>query len=200
MRVLVADDDSVTRRVLQGTLAGWGYQVELVPDGRGALQALSRHDAAPLALINWMMPDVNGTDVCRRLRETAASPDPYLILLTARTAKEDVVGGLEAGADDYVTKPFDADELRARLRAGERIIGMQAELADSVRDLRHALEQVRRLEGLLPICAYCKRIRDDRSYWHEVERYISRHSEAEFTHSICPECYERHIQPQLEQP
>jgi response regulator RpfG family c-di-GMP phosphodiesterase len=126
-------------------------------------------------------------------------PDPpYLILLTARARKEDVVTGLESGADDYVTKPFDRSELLSRVRTGERIVGLQANLAQRVRELEEALAQVNRLQGLLPICSYCKKVRDDGNYWHEVERYIADHADVHFSHGICPNCWYDVVAPELE--
>src|SRR5439155_4831059 len=99
-----------------------------------------------------------------------------------------IVTGLQAGADDYITKPFDRGELQARLQVGRRIVELQKGLADRVRELEAALSRVRQLQGLLPICAWCKKIRDDQNYWHQVETYIGSHSDARFSHGICPDC------------
>ena len=124
-----------------------------------------------------MMPQIDGVELWRRVRATPPRTPVYLILLTARSGRVDLVAGLEAGADDYLTKPFDPDELRARIHVGERTIGLMA--------------SVRQLSGLLPICSYCKRIRSDHDYWDQVEHYISDHSGAVFTHGICPTCLEK---------
>jgi phosphoserine phosphatase RsbU/P len=126
-------------------------------------------------------------------------PPPYLILLTAKGRREDIITGLKAGANDYVTKPFDREELRARVQVGARIVELQHSLADRVHALEEALARVKQLQGLLPICSYCKKIRDDQNYWQQVENYISRHSEAQFSHSICPGCYEQLVKPELDQ-
>ena len=200
MRVLIADDDSVTRRLLQGALASWGYDVEAMRDGEGAWSALRRDDGAPLAVLNWMMPGLDGVEVCRRVRSVPNSRPIYIILLTARSGRKDIVSSLQAGADDYVTKPFNVGELRARVQVGERMVGLQAELADRVNELEEALRQEQRLQGLLPICSYCKKIRDDRNYWQEVESYIGQHSEARFSHRVCPDCYQRFVGPLLDEP
>ena len=116
----------------------------------------------------------------------------YLILLTARVQRDDIVAGLNAGADDYLTKPFDPRELTARVRAGERILMLQRELMQRVKELELAIATVRTVHGLLPICCYCKRIRRDGDYWQQVEEYVAQHSSAEFTHGICPDCLRDH--------
>jgi DNA-binding response OmpR family regulator len=112
----------------------------------------------------------------------------YLILLTARHSKEDMVAGLDAGADDFLVKPFDPEELRARLHVGVRVVTLQERLADRVAELEAAITTVKQLRGLIPICSYCKRIRSDKNDWEQLETYISEHSDAEFSHGICPPC------------
>jgi response regulator RpfG family c-di-GMP phosphodiesterase len=123
----------------------------------------------------------------------------YVIMLTARSRKEDVAAGLTAGADDYLVKPFDRNELQARIQVGERILRLQAELTARVQELELALTRVKLLSGLLPICCYCKKIRNDQNYWQQVETYVKDHSEAEFSHGICPDCYEKMVMPQLKE-
>jgi response regulator RpfG family c-di-GMP phosphodiesterase len=115
-------------------------------------------------------------------------------LLTGRDAKADVVAGLLAGANDYVTKPFDREELRARLHVGRQVVELQHSLAARVQQLEKALSQVNSLEGLLPICTYCKKIRDDNNYWEQVETYLLDHSEVRFSHGICPDCLQREME------
>jgi response regulator RpfG family c-di-GMP phosphodiesterase len=145
-----------------------------------------------------MMPEMDGTEICRRLRTESGLPPIYLILLTARGGKENLVEGLNAGADDFITKPFDREELRARLQVGERTIALQRTLADRVRELQEALSRVKVLQGLLPICSYCKKIRNDGDYWERVEDYISEHTDAQFSHGICPDCYEKVVKPDFD--
>ena len=151
-----------------------------------------------MAILDWMMPGMDGTEVCRRVRQAPSTTSTYIILLTAKSSKEEVVMGLEAGADDYLIKPFDRAELRARLQVGVRVVELQRSLAERVAELEDSLARVKQLQGLLPICSYCKSVRDDQNYWQRVESYISNHSEVQFSHSICPPCYEKVVQPQLE--
>ena len=198
MRVLIAEDDAVSRHLLEATLAKWGYEVVVTTDGLQALEVLSRADAPSLAILDWMMPGLAGAQVCLKARELAGERLLYMILLTAKGRKEDIVEGLTAGADDYVIKPFDRSELKARISAGERILRLQAELASRVKELELALTNVKLLQGLLPICCYCKKIRDDKNYWQQVDTYVADHSEAQFTHGICPDCRDKIVKPELE--
>jgi DNA-binding response OmpR family regulator len=198
MRTLVADDDPVSLRMVERELCRWGYDVVAVRDGEAALRELQLRDSPPLAVLNWMMPGMNGTEVCRKVRETTGSRLTYIILLTARDDKKDVVRGLRAGADDYITKPFDAGELRARVQVGERVIGLHSELASRANELEQALSRVKLLQGLLPICSYCKKIRADMDCWQEVDAYIAQHSEAYFSHAVCPDCHDRVVKPMME--
>ena len=190
MKILIAEDDPVSRCFLEVTLVKWGYEVTTACDGSQAWQAL-QSDPPSIAILDWMMPGIDGAEVCRRIR-AAQSPTPvYIIILTAKTDKKDLVQGLDSGADDYITKPFDRQELRARIGVGMRIAQLQKNLADRVVELEAALSRVRQLQGLLPICSYCKRVRDDQNYWQQVDSYVSKHTEVEFSHSICPTCYDR---------
>lgn len=199
MKVLIAEDDSVSRRVLIATLDKFGYEVVVATDGAEAWAALQSADAPYLAILDWMMPEIDGIELCRRVRALSTATPPYLILLTAKSGKEDVVMGLDAGANDYLTKPFDRAELRARVQVGVQVLELQEKLAARVRELEATLSEVRHLQGLLPICSYCKKIRDEQNYWHRVESYISEHAEVEFSHGICPACYTDVVQPQLDQ-
>jgi phosphoserine phosphatase RsbU/P len=199
MKVLIAEDDTVSRRLLETTLMRWGYEVVVASDGVEAWEALQGDDAPSLAILDWMMPGMDGLEVCRRIRKMPSSTPPYLILLTAKGGREDLVTGLEAGANDYVTKPFNREELRARVQVGVRMVELQQSLADRVKALEEALARVKQLQGLLPICSYCKKIRDDQNYWQQVESYIAEHSQAQFSHSICPDCYEKLVKPELDQ-
>jgi sigma-B regulation protein RsbU (phosphoserine phosphatase) len=196
MRVLIADDDDVSRLELEALLARHGHQVVAVADGTDAWDVLCGDDPPRLAVLDWQMGEMDGVEVCQRVRERPGLRNVYLILLTSRGDKEHVIAGLQAGANDYITKPFDREELLARVRVGAQMVGLQAELAGRVQELEAALARVDQLQGLLPICSYCKSIRDDQNYWHQVEAYVGAHSAAEFSHGICPGCWEKVVKPQ----
>jgi phosphoserine phosphatase RsbU/P len=198
MRILIAEDDLVSRAVLERTLRDWGHEVVVTCDGQAAWEELQREDAPKLALLDWMMPELDGPEVCRRDRELGRSTPTYIILLTAKHQKEDVVEGLDSGASDYIVKPFDRRELRSRVQAGQRIVELQQELAEQVQALQYALAQVHQLQGLLPICSYCKKIRGDGDYWDQVENYFASHAGVVFSHGICPDCYPK-VMAQLAQ-
>jgi phosphoserine phosphatase RsbU/P len=198
MKVLVAEDDAFYRRVPESVL-GEDYEVVMAEDGARAWKMLQVDGAPRLALLDWQMPGLDGLEVCRRVRADSAMDGVYLVIATVRQGLDDVLAGFEAGANDYITKPFHAPELRARLRVGRRVVELQAALATRVAQLQDALSRVKQLQGLLPICSYCKRIRDDHDYWQQVETYMSEHSQATFTHGICPECYEKFFKIELEE-
>jgi CheY-like chemotaxis protein len=199
MRVLIAEDDPVSRRMLEATLLKWGYDPVVTSDGLEALGVLQSDETLRLAILDWMMPGIDGVEVCRRVRVLATLEPIYILLLTAKCTKEDIVTGLDAGADDYLAKPFDRNELRARLRVGARLVELQRSLADRIRQLQDALSNVKKLQGLIPICCYCKKIRGDENYWEQVEAYVSAHSDARFSHGICPECMDTVVRKELEQ-
>jgi PleD family two-component response regulator len=189
-RILIADDDRLSAQVLARTLSPDRFDVTVASDGAEALAILQQPDSPPLAILDWMMPKLDGPDVCRLIRSTAFEANKYLILLTSRDAREDVVVGLEAGADDYLVKPCHQGELLARVSVGARVLALQERLAGRVEELELALSKVKRLSGLLPICSYCKAIRSDNNYWQQVDTYLSEQSEAQFSHGICPACFE----------
>lgn len=187
----------MSRHLLETTLKMWGHEVVATCDGTEAWEALQAEDAPALAILDWMMPDIDGVEICRRVRQMQSVTPTYIIMLTAKGRKADIVEGLIAGANDYVTKPFDRAELRARVNVGATVVELQHKLAARVIQLEEALAHVKLLQGILPICSYCKHVRDDQNYWQSVECYISDHSDAKFSHSICPQCYENVVQPQL---
>lgn len=174
MRALIADDDHVSALVVARAVERrWQVPVEVVHDGDAAWAALNAGTPPSLAIVDWMMPGMDGLELCRRIRKSPACAQMYVILLTARDSRADIV---------------DSAELGARVQAGIRILSLQSQLNARIGELQQTLAAVRQLKGLLPICCYCKRIRKDEDYWQQLETYISDHSDAEFSHGICPEC------------
>lgn len=188
MNILVADDDLTSRIMVATLLAKDGYDVVQAANGLEALDLLRQSEKPMLAVLDWLMPGMDGIEVCRTLREQPHNTPHYIILLTIKSNRDDTILGLDAGADDFISKPFDAGVLRARLRVGQRIMQLQSSVNAKVVELQSALSAVRKLSGLLPICAKCKSVRDDKGYWKEVASYLAQHSEVEVTHGICPSC------------
>ncbi|KPL01077.1 MAG: response regulator receiver protein [candidate division Zixibacteria bacterium SM23_73_3] len=191
MRILIAEDDNISRKILQTVLTKDGNDVIAVEDGLKALEWLQK-ETPDMLITDWMMPDLDGLELCRRVRALNLSGYVYIILLTALTEKKRIIEGLDAGADDYVTKPYDRTELLARVRAGKRVIQLEKSLRQKNKELSEAFAQIKQLKGILPICMHCKKIRKDENYWQQVEEYVAEHSEADFSHSICPECMEKY--------
>ncbi len=183
MRVLAVEDDPVSRRILTVVLERLGHEVLGANNGR---EGWDRFVTEPVdaVITDWMMPEMDGLELTRRIRAHGKDRYTYVLLLTALTGRDRYLDGMMAGADDFVSKPVDREELHARLRVAERILGLQRE--------------VRQLEGLLPICSYCKKIRDESEQWSQVEEYVSRRTEAQFSHGVCPDCYDQVLKPQLE--
>ena len=191
MKILIADDDVTSRSLLEAVLRKLGYAVVSASDGLDALEKMQKDGAPDIVLLDWIMPGMDGIEVCRLYREAHPNAPKYIIILTARDSKSDTVQGLVAGANDYITKPFDNSELIARLGVGRRFVDMQKKLAERVEELGRALDHVKQLQGILPICMYCRKIRSDKESWHGIEQYIEENTSAEFSHSICPECVEK---------
>jgi len=199
MKILIAEDDPVCRSVIERMLKKWGHDVVVVCDGLAAWQVLRREDAPKLAILDWIMPELNGPEVCRKAHDLLRQEPTYILLLTVKHQKEDIVIGLDSGADDFISKPFDEQELRSRIRVGERMIALQRKLADRVRKLEVAIAEVTRLTGMLPICSYCKKVRDDKDYWQEVETYVAARSDVHFSHGVCPTCWVKVVEPEMAQ-
>ena len=190
MRILIAEDDFTSRAMLTAVLKKSGHEVVETVNGGEAWDKLQAPDAPLLVILDWMMPVMNGPEVVRRVRALQTDRPPYVIMLTTRGEKADIVAGLDAGANDYLAKPFDPGELRARVEVGCRMIEMQDALAGKIVELGRALGQIKTLRGIVPICASCKKIRNDAGYWQQVDVYVHNHTEADFSHGICPECME----------
>lgn len=184
MRVLAVEDDPVARRVLRQALERLGHEVVEAADGERALELL-KSDPVRVIVSDWVMPHMDGLEFCRRVRARVSEEYVYFILLTSATASvENQREAGDAGVDDFLNKPLDVTELWMRLRVAERI-------------LKYAT-QVRQLEQFLPICSYCKKIRDDQNYWTQIESYINERTGTDFSHSVCPDCYARVVVPELE--
>lgn len=199
MRILMAEDESISRFLLETSLKKWEYDFVVATDGAQAWDILQGDDPPQLAILDWMMPQIDGIDVCRRARKKPELQQLYVIMLTTKTEEEEIVEGLQAGANDYVAKPWRPRELQARIQVGERVIQLQDELSQRVRELEESIAREQQLRGLLPICSYCKRIRQDNNYWQQVERYIESYVDVAFSHSICPDCFRDKVEPELEE-
>lgn len=174
MKILIVEDEASTQLAVKLKVMAFGYDILTASDGEDALRYFRNEDDPSIVLLDWMMPNMNGLDLCIAVRKMQLRIPPYLIMLTQKTEPDDVAQALDAGADDYVRKPFSEIELRARLAVGKRYI--------------EAREKIRVLSGMLPICCVCKKIRDDKQYWSDIERYIQSHADVQFSHSICPDC------------
>jgi phosphoserine phosphatase RsbU/P len=185
VKILTVEDDAVARTVLRQALRRLGHEVAEATDGEAAWEWLQTEQVR-VVVSDWAMPRSDGLELCRRIRTRPGKEYIYFILLTGRDAtEENQVAAGDAGVDDFLLKPLDFGELWTRLRVAERI-------------LRYTT-QVKQLEEMLPICSYCKKIRDDQNYWQQLEGYISERTGSDFSHSVCPDCYTRVVVPQLEQ-
>lgn len=191
MKVLIADDEPMSLRILQAQLTRAGFEVVTAPDGVAAIHILAQPDAPQLVVMDWMMPRASGPEVCRWIR-AQKSRYTYVCLVTARDTQANLIEALDCGCDDYVKKPYDPTELRARLRVGERIVKLEANLTGKVAELEEAAAHIKQLQGLIPICMHCKRIRDDGSSWQKMESYIEQRSKVVFSHGLCDSCLEQH--------
>ena len=179
MKILIAEDDPVSVKILEITLQHYGHEVVAAADGNAAWEAF---DADPVRVVvsDWMMPGLDGLALCQKIRERPKTDYTYFILLTAiNTGRDNFRKAMDAGIDDFLGKPLDREAILMRLRVAERILEFTT--------------QIRQLKELIPICMYCKRIRDDTNYWDQVETYIHMHTGSNFSHGICPECYDKQV-------
>lgn len=183
MKILLVEDDAVSRETLRSILMAQGHDVVTAEDGTAAWDRwlLSRFR---VIVADWLMPGMDGLELCRKIRARRPEPYTYIILVTVRTGRGNFLEAMRAGVDDFITKPVDAEELVARLVAAERIVGLREELFQ--------------LEGLLAICSYCRRLRDDDGNWIPLERFIEQRSGSLLSHSICPDCYATQVVPLLD--
>ena len=182
--ILIVDDERQNIKVLTQFLRDT-YKIMVAKDGEQALNAVSRSIVPDLILLDIMMPGIDGYEVCKRLKADEKTKHIPVIFVTAVTETQDAARGFQAGAVDFIQKPLDPVIAKAR-------VDLHIKLHKTMADLKAALSQVKKLSGLLPICMYCKKIRDDKGYWNQIEAYIDNHSEAQFSHSICHDCAEQH--------
>ena len=179
MKILIAEDDPVSLKILQAALQSDGHEVVMATDG---MEAWERYDRGPVRVIvsDWMMPGIDGLEFCRRVRARASTEYTYFILLTANNpGRENLRAAMAAGIDDFVSKPLDREAIYMRLRVAARILDFTT--------------QIRVLKDLIPICMYCKKVRDDTDYWQQVDTYIHTCTGTNFSHGICPTCLEQHL-------
>jgi len=185
MKILIAEDDRASQRLLKAMLEKLGHEVTAEADGEAAWRSLIL--ATPEVIVSdWMMPELDGVELCKRVRGRRQKRYTYFILLTARSARENYLEAMDAGVDDFLSKPLKVDELSIRLRVAARILSFISQVGD--------------LKRLLPICSYCHRVRDDKQFWQDIHTYLQKHNLTDFSHGICPECYDKHVKPQLEEP
>jgi sigma-B regulation protein RsbU (phosphoserine phosphatase) len=182
-RILIAEDDLVSAKILQAALSKFGYEPEIAHDGAEAWDKFNQ-EPARLIVSDWMMPRLDGLELCEKVRARAQTPYTYFILLTAnRTSAANYELASAAGVDDFLPKPLDREAIRIRLRVAERILRYTAE--------------IRQLQEMIPICVYCRKVRNEHDYWDLVESYIHKATGSRFTHAACPQCYEKEMETLL---
>jgi len=184
-RILLAEDDPISSIILKTVLEKLGYETVIARDGNEAWDEFNK-DPVRLIVSDWMMPGMDGLGLCEKVRARSRTLYTYFILLTAnRTTPENYALAAAAGVDDFLTKPLDREAIRMRLGVAERILKYTAE--------------IRRLKEMIPICVYCRKVRDEEDYWERVETYIQKETGSRFSHGACPECYEKEIENLREQ-
>ena len=179
MKILIAEDDPVSAKILQFTLENGGHEVIAATSGQTAWEQFNA-EPTRVVISDWMMPDLDGLELCGKIRARPRTDYTYFILLTAiHTGRDNLRMAMNAGVDDFLPKPLDREGIMMRLRVAERIIEFT--------------QQIRQLKELIPICMYCKKVRDDSNYWQAVESYIAHHTGSNFSHGICPDCFQKHV-------
>jgi len=191
MNILIADDEFTTRMMVQVSLENWGYDVLDACDGEEALAKYQQGEAPRIVILDWEMPGTDGLEVCQRLKEMNSEDPPYIILLTGRDSQKDILSGFDAGADDYITKPFSSNELRARIRVADRLVRTQDLLKDSVGELKTVLNQLQTLQGNFLVCGECQKVAsiDDEESWHNFSELAK--GDDRFVSVTCPHCEEK---------
>jgi sigma-B regulation protein RsbU (phosphoserine phosphatase) len=182
MKILLAEDDPIATAVIDAALRKLGHEVQQASDGPSAW-ALFANSQARLVVSDWVMPGFDGLEFCRRIRERGGDYTYFILLSNLSTSGGNLERAVAGGVDDFLNKPVNVDELRLRLHVAERILNYAT--------------QVRQLESFIPICTYCKKVRNDKNYWDQIETYINAHTGSQFSHGVCPECYDRVLVPQM---
>jgi DNA-binding response OmpR family regulator len=182
MKVLIAEDDMVASRVLEAALRKLGHEALVANDGESAWKILQT-ESVRTVVSDWQMPRLDGLDLCRRVRKREGDYVYFILLTHMEASEKNLEEATDAGVDDFLAKPINSTQLWMRLRVAERILGFTTE--------------VRQLESFLPICGYCKKVRDDQNYWQQIEEYINTRTGTNFSHGVCPECIEKVLRPQL---
>lgn len=199
MHVLIVESDPATRHMLEKTVAKEGYQTVIAADNVEAWEKLQTQSEPVVMICDWMSAGINGTNICRYIQKSLPSNLIYIIILTDKNHKEHTTKALKAGANDFIIRPFSQVELQARIKMGTRILDLQKNLAEQIQELENTRQHLKQLHRLLPICSFCKKIRNDKEYWQQVETYIGSHLEAVFNHCICPDCYQKFVEPELDE-
>lgn len=184
MKILMVEDDPIANAVLQAALKSLGHEVTEVTDGQAAWDRLAG-DPHRVVISDWMLPGVDGLELCRRVRAKQTDYTYFILLSSLTTSGDNLSQAIAAGVDDFLSKPVKTAELQARLHVAERILNYAT--------------QVRQLQEILPICGYCRKIRDDKNYWSQVEEYLGKEAGVNFSHGVCPDCYNRVLVPQLKE-
>lgn len=193
--IVLIDDEVDYANMLRIRLESVGYNPSIFSDPLEGIMHIQK-DPPDLILLDINMPGMDGLEMCKRLKESEKTRDVPVIFLTARVESQDVVRGFEVGGVDYITKPVNAQVLLARVKTHVSLKKAHDEQKVLIQQLQESLSEIKTLTGLLPMCAHCKKIRDDKGYWEKVEVYIEDHSEAEFSHGICPDCIKK-LYPEL---
>jgi phosphoserine phosphatase RsbU/P len=188
MKILIVDDDNFSRRVLEAQLQKRDHIVVSCSNGESALETFRKDGTIDLVVLDWMMPGMNGIEVCKKIKADPSRPFVYVIILTAKRDPSDIARALDSGADDFVSKPFDPLEFEARINVGQRTMRLQKAMMEHINELEAAAAQIEQLSKMLPICPLCGTSRNEPQYWEGVKEYVGRHSKAELSDAVCHAC------------
>lgn len=187
-KILVVDDNTANIDVMLNFLEMEGYDISIATSGKMAIH-VANHDHPDLILLDVMMPEMDGFETCKKLKEEPRTANIPIIFVTAKKETTDIVQGFQSGGVDYISKPYRQEEVLSRVKTHLQLRHLMETQRQLINELNKALEEVKTLKGILPICSYCKKIRDGEGRWHQMEKYIASRSETEFSHGICEDCY-----------